>query len=695
MTYDIIIMTEGSDPVFNVARAVGGYKIASFLRNQGYSVFVLNNFSHFIRKGNINQILDKLIGDNTLWVGFSSSLFMRKSRDVYTKRHTRDSTRKNILWRWPISDEEVKSMTDYIRRKGVKTVYGGMMTYYRAAEVRECIDYFVVGMGEHPALHLTEHLKNGTTLNNNKEYGDYPYVLDYDQKGALFDFRNEKVNYVPEDFWGPEDGMGIEFGRGCIFKCKFCAYPLIGKKKGDVSFLRDKECIKAELQQNYDLYGTTKYVIIDDTFNEQTIKLEVIAEAIEELNLPEKLQFSSFIRIDLIAAFPEQLALLKRINVCAWFLGVESLNYEAAKSIGKGCPKEKVFATIEKSKAAFNGSLSVYGSFIAGLPHDNRETMDAWTTELFERKDLFDAYSISPLELGTASELSKRSDYFGYTINTQSNMENKWSNQYWNSDEVVEYVNTLQKDYFDDIKVSTFFLMFYQCLGFTFEELRKMTFTELFDSPNVRKRARRYLETNYYSKVERFLGIAKRQPNIKYMKNLPVKQALKDILLKEFHDNEEKAKLFTASNATTTKTLEMLKVIRKDDMEDADIANDIAWNLSTMIGCEVFPRYYKQEAGSSLAAHRDHNTKAAINIMLTGSGPITWDESVDEYYDAAVLNVTQMHSVTSDDDRIFLKLSIFDKSYEEVLEAIKYKDYELFDTDEVPSTNPYSCKGYP
>ena len=62
MTYDVIIMTEGSDPVFNVARAVGGYKIASYLRNQGYSVFVLNNFSHFVQKGNINEILDKLQG---------------------------------------------------------------------------------------------------------------------------------------------------------------------------------------------------------------------------------------------------------------------------------------------------------------------------------------------------------------------------------------------------------------------------------------------------------------------------------------------------------------------------------------------------------------------------------------------------------------------------------------------------------
>lgn len=682
-TYDIIIMTEGSDPVFNVARGIGGYKIASALRNEGYSVFVLNNFTHFMQKGNINQILDKLIGENTLWVGFSSSLFMRKKKDVYTKRHTRDSARQNILWRWPTADEDMQQMTDYIRSKGVKTVYGGSMTHWRAKEVKDQIDYYVVGMGEHPALHLSDHLQNGTKLNYNIVYGKTPYILDYDQKGDLFDFRNSKINYVPEDFWCREEGMGIEFGRGCIFKCKFCAYPLIGKKKGDQSFLRDKECIKHELQQNYDLYGVTKYVIIDDTFNEQTVKLQAIADAIDELNLPEKLQFSAFIRIDLVAAMPEQLELLKKINVCAWFLGIESLNYESAKSIGKGCPKETIFSTIRKSREAFNGSLSVYGSFIAGLPYDNKETMEVWTKEIFENRDLFDAYSFSPLELGTASELSRRAEYFGYTIDKTKDKQNSWYNEYWTSDEVVEYVKGLQENLLDDIKVSTFFLMFYQCLGFTFDELRQLTFTELFENSKVRRKARQYLEKNYYSKVEDFLGVEEMQPNIKYMKNLPVTESLKDKLRNEFYANELNAKTYTASNETETRSLDMLKVIRQEDMVNCNVANSIAQHISSIIGCEVSPRYYKQQEDSYLSPHKDINTKAAINIILNGDGPITWNEDVDVYYECSILNVREMHSVQTNDARIFLKLSIFDKSYKEVLELIKGKEDTLFNLESI------------
>lgn len=501
--YDIIIMTEGSDPIFQVARAVGGYKIASHMRNLGYSVFVLNNFTHWMKNGKINELLDKLIGPNTLWVGFSSTLFMIRRSEVYTKRHTRDGARNNILWHWPTQDEDMKTMTDYIRSKGVKTVYGGMMNTHRSHQVKECIDYYIVGMGEAMAEHLTDHLKNGTELKYNSSLGTKPYIIDYDQKGNEFDFRHSFINYVPEDFWNPEDAMGIEFGRGCIFKCKFCAYPLIGKRKGDLSFLREKERIKHELQQNYDLYGTTKYVVIDDTFNEQTLKLQAIADAIDELDLPP-LQFSAFIRIDLVARFPEQIKLLKKINCCAWFLGVESLNYEAAKAIGKSCPKEKIFETVAAAKEAFNDELSVYASFITGLPGDNEETMNEWTKDLFSHSHLFDSYSFSPLELGTASELSQNAEKYGFDVDRETK---QWIRDDWTSQEAVEYTKNLQKNFIDDIKVATFFLMFYQCLGFEFSELRKMTFTELFDDPSVKERARAYMQRSYYDKVEQFLEV--------------------------------------------------------------------------------------------------------------------------------------------------------------------------------------------
>ena len=68
-----------------------------------------------------------------------------------------------------------------------------------------------------------------------------------------------------------------------------------------------------------------------------------------------------------------------------------------------------------------------------------------------------------------------------------------------------------------------------------------------------------------------------------------------------------------------------------------------------------------------------------MNIILQGTSPITWDEKYDVQYDCALLNVQQTHSVKNDDLRIFLKLSIFDKTYEEVVDLITGREHELFD----------------
>lgn len=498
-TYDVIILTEASDPALGVTRAIGGYKIASALRTAGYSVFVLANFMHFVRKGNINSVLDKLIGDNTLWVGFSSTLFMVNRETVDRKRHTRDGARKNILWTWPTADTHaITKLTDYIRSRGVKTVYGGQVGYTRVQEVKDNIDYFVVGMGETPAVDLSNHLKWGTRLQCR---GQNPQILDYDRQGNSYDFRNSVVNYVTEDFWQHNDAMGIEFARGCIFKCKFCAYPLIGKNKNDESYLRSKQSIKQELQKNYELFGTTRYVIADDTFNERTDKLQIIADAIEELDLD--LQFSAYIRIDLVARFPEQIELLRKINVCSWFLGIESLNPHAAKAIGKGMHKEEIYRTVLDAKQAFQGKLNIFGSFIVGLPYDDADTIAAWSQELVERTDIFDSFSFSPLELDPASELYKRADYYGYDIDTQSMT---WTNQHWTSESAIEYTTQLQSNTANRFRVSTFFTMFYQCLGFDFEKLTQIPFYDFFKDPQVIQRADAHTK-RYCDQVEQFLGI--------------------------------------------------------------------------------------------------------------------------------------------------------------------------------------------
>ena len=110
--------------------------------------------------------------------------------------------------------------------------------------------------------------------------------------------------------------LPIEVSRGCIFKCKFCAFPLNGKSKLD--YLRDPILIKEELQYNYEKYGTTHYFLSDDTFNDSTTKVEQIHKVVT--SLPFKIKFTTYLRLDLLHAHQEQISMLEEMGLASPFL---------------------------------------------------------------------------------------------------------------------------------------------------------------------------------------------------------------------------------------------------------------------------------------------------------------------------------------------------------------------------------------
>lgn len=91
----------------------------------------------------------------------------------------------------------------------------------------------------------------------------------------------------------------------------------------------------------------------------------------------------------------------------------------------------------------------------------------------------------------------------------------------------------------------------------------------------------------------------------------------------------------------------------------------------------IKPRYYIQEKYSSVPFHRDINTKCAINIVLSDNvGPILFEDIGEVTYRCALLNTTQRHGVPEfQTERLLLKFSIFDKTYEEVKRSFKNYGY--------------------
>ena len=103
-------------------------------------------------------------------------------------------------------------------------------------------------------------------------------------------------------------------------------------------------------------------------------------------------------------------------------------------------------------------------------------------------------------------------------------------------------------------------------------------------------------------------------------------------------------------------------------------ATELVCRFEEMLKCNIKPRFYIQEKGFTLPPHVDRGTTCAVNFVLsTKRDPITFytDWGYMRYtYETAIVDVTQRHEVTaSSEDRLLFKMSIFDKSFDEVSEA--------------------------
>jgi len=197
--------------------------------------------------------------------------------------------------------------------------------------------------------------------------------------------------------------LPIEISRGCIFRCRFCAFPLLGKKKND--YIRHVDNLAAEFKRNYELFGVNNYWFNDDTFNDNVAKIEYVAEAIQKSGV--KITYTAFLRADLIGRFPETISMLADTGLVAATFGLESLHPEAKKAIGKGLDNEKQFEAIRQLKKY--KPIYTYTGMICGLPGEPiSSVMNSQKIFLEQNFEVFDNWDWWPLLIrkGAASRLS-------------------------------------------------------------------------------------------------------------------------------------------------------------------------------------------------------------------------------------------------------------------------------------------------
>jgi hypothetical protein len=260
-------------------------------------------------------------------------------------------------------------------------------------------------------------------------------ILDYDKLGGSFNFSSSTTKFTDTDHIADGEVLTLETSRGCMFKCKFCGYPLLGRKKTDPAYHRNQECLTEELTYNWNKFKTNKYIVVDDTFNETISKLELVSRARDKSKVD--IELIAYLRIDLINRFPEQLKLLKDIGLKAAFFGIESFNDESSAAVGKGIPSAKVKDMLYRIKDEFGNNFSSQIGLITGLPHETPETFAYGMEWVLDPASPVDSFRISALHIGNRtwpSEFDKDYKKYGYRLTDNGG----WVNNIWDHEQAAK-----------------------------------------------------------------------------------------------------------------------------------------------------------------------------------------------------------------------------------------------------------------
>jgi hypothetical protein len=443
--YDVILFADECSLAHS--RSLGVFRLATELRRNGYTVKVLDFFSSWLDDiKSLNNLLNLIVDQQTLFIGFSGTTFTKTSgAEKQNIRSFSDYFNASTVTTWPADDTKIKFLFLHLKRKNpnLKLVYGGEWHTIKIPFLQNTIDFFVQGYGEQTVVELANNLRNSS---NQKYFPAGNVKLINHNKNAIgFDFKNYgDTLYDRSDLLSPGEMLYLETSRGCMFKCKFCDYPILGRKKGSDPHHKSIDVLTNEFKSNYDLAGITKYSIVDNIFNETTEKLEDVLRARDRSGVD--IDFFAFIRYELLDKFPEQVSLLKELGIKSAGISIESLHTPSARTVGKGMDSEKVKDILYNLKDQWGESVRVSGTLIIGLPEDNPETLDKWIPWIFDKQCPITFGYMFPLTFVNGTTFSDNPEKYGYSV-----IENghQWKNKYWDSVAAEQYAFDLRQKYWD------------------------------------------------------------------------------------------------------------------------------------------------------------------------------------------------------------------------------------------------------
>lgn len=402
-------------------RGIAGPRLRTAAKKAGFDVEIIDSASH-LKMDEIFDIIDYYITTSIKFVGLSTSWIPINHPHSFS---------------WLKQEFFEKFKEKY---PNLLLITGGHQ-HHQYNHIIKNSDYHFQGFSD---LSFVEFLKHINNLPNNLEY-NFLYnkvkLIESNLNFPIIDPNDIETIFTESDNFLSYQPLPIELSRGCIFRCTFCRHPFQGKKDYD-SYQRTPANLAIELKRNYDLFGTTRYSILDDTVNDSLEKLERLEKAIELAKLP-KFEFVGYIKPELLVTKPEMIPKLANLGLRGAYMGFESFKNETRRIIGKGTNIEKVKDAVFKLAEINKQQILIYGSLIVGLP---KETPD----EIYESyeflsknvKKFCNHWEFSPLNIINDSSLTtERSMFdkmpakFNYSIVGKY----QWSNEFFTQVEAQNY----------------------------------------------------------------------------------------------------------------------------------------------------------------------------------------------------------------------------------------------------------------
>ena len=300
------------------------------------------------------------------------------------------------------------------------TVLGGYHPTFTYQEVlkNNFVDVVVCGEGELTMVELVDALENGKNLREvrgiaTKDFKTLPRGIIEDLDSIPFPARH----LLPMDEYkilNMKLTTGtIVSGRGCPYKCSFCASSAM---HGQKLRLRSAENVVDEMEHLVSDHNIEMVAFMDDTFTLNKKRVYEICEALKDRGLDN--YWGCTARVDTISE--DLLKTMKDAGCITMFLGVESADQQFLNLVNKNTNINRIKKTFQLTK---DYGMRTIASVVLGMPGDTKRSI---TTTIKFVKTLDPSYAVFSLAtpypgtdfyLNAVSEnLIKINDWSKYTL---------------------------------------------------------------------------------------------------------------------------------------------------------------------------------------------------------------------------------------------------------------------------------------